>query len=262
MFFGIMQGRLSSTKKNILQFLPRNWEIEFDKAKKAKLDYIELFTTKLNDKSPIWNKNQSLLKKKIYETNLKKIILCDNFVFKKSLLSVEYSFFFNSLVRQLSNYKDSTLVVPIENVFFKKGNYNKLLNKILYFIKISKAKEVMLSFEVQTSYENVLKLKKDLKNKYFQITFDVGNIFIIDNNNKSLMTYLNKTKNFINHIHIKDRDKEGSNVVLGTGIIDFKKFFKTIKKIGYNQTFTFETNRGKNFFLTAKKNLSFVKRKL
>ena len=152
--------------------------------------------------------------------------------------------------------------MPIENVFFKKSNKNKLLNKILYFIKISKAKEVMLSFEVQTSYENVLKLKKDLKNKYFQITFDVGNIFIIDNNNKSLMTYLNKTKNFINHIHIKDRDKEGSNVVLGTGIIDFKKFFKTIKKIGYNQTFTFETNRGKNFFLTAKKNLSFVKRKL
>ncbi|MDB2652068.1 hypothetical protein N9Y53_00895, partial [Candidatus Pelagibacter bacterium] len=75
MHFGIMQGRLSKAKKGILQFLPKNWRMEYDLLNKANLDYIELFTTRYNDRSPIWNKRNLDLKKKISQTKLKKIIL-------------------------------------------------------------------------------------------------------------------------------------------------------------------------------------------
>ena len=120
-------------------------------------------------------------------------------------------------------------------------------------------KKVKISFEVQVSLQTILRLKKDLNNELFKITFDTGNIFIIDRCNKSLITYFNKTKNFTNHVHLKDRDINDNNVIFGTGIINFKEFFKIIKKAQYNQTFTFETNRGQNFMETAKNNLIFVK---
>ena len=62
MYFGIMQGRLSKVKNGVLQFLPKNWKKEFDLLNKINLDYIELFTTKFKDQSPIWNTNNKILK--------------------------------------------------------------------------------------------------------------------------------------------------------------------------------------------------------
>ena len=255
-----MQGRLTKSKKNVLQFLPKNWKVEYDRLKETKLDYIELFTTKFNDESPIWNENKSLLEKKISQTKLKKIIVCDNYAFKSSLIGDNYFKFFNKIISRLASFKNSTLIIPIEDILFKKENYKELLNVISHFIIKSKKNGVQLSFEVQVPLKTILKFKKDLNNRFFKITFDTGNIFLIENNNKSFLNYFNKTKNFVNHIHLKDRDLQGNNVVLGTGIVNFRMFLKKLKKINYKQNITFETNRGKNCLLTAKNNLKFVKK--
>ena len=109
MFFGIMQGRLSKVNKGILQFQPYNWKVEFDRIKKVKLDYIELFTWKFNDRSPIWNLNQKILKTKIKKTKLKKIILCENFVFETDLLSNKYFTYFKKLIDRLAYFKNSKI---------------------------------------------------------------------------------------------------------------------------------------------------------
>ena len=61
MQFGIMQGRLTIAKNNILQKLPSNWEKEYENLSAVKLDYIEIFTTKYRDKSPIWKSNPKFL---------------------------------------------------------------------------------------------------------------------------------------------------------------------------------------------------------
>ncbi|WP_440677353.1 sugar phosphate isomerase/epimerase family protein [Candidatus Pelagibacter sp. HIMB1587] len=262
MFFGIMQGRLSESKKGKLHFLPKKWKIEYDRLNEVNLDYIELFTTKFKDHSPIWNENNSILKKKINQTNLKKIILCDNYVFKKSLISITYKNYFKKIIKKLSPFPNSVLLIPIENLLFEKKNYKKLLKVVNYFLINSKKKDIEISFEVQVDLKTILKFKKDLKNKLFKITFDTGNIFLINKNNKSLENYLENTKNFINHIHLKDRDALGNNVVLGTGLINFKNILKYLKKTNYNKTFTFETNRGNHYLTTAKNNLALVKKYL
>jgi|TARA_B110000305_G_scaffold91094_1_gene102731 hypothetical protein len=262
MFFGIMQGRLSKSKKDTLQFLPKNWKIEYDRLKEINLDYIELFTTKFKDNSPIWNEKNSTLKKEINQTRLKRIILCDNYVFKKSLISNNYKNYFNKIINKLSSFQNSILIIPVENFFFENKNYSKLKRAVNYFLINSKQKNVQISFEVQATLKTILKFKKDLKNELFKITFDTGNIFLIDKNNKSLINYLKKTKNLINHIHLKDRDAFGNNVVFGTGLIDFKNIFKSLKKVEYNKTFTFETNRGNHYLATAKSNLALVKKYL
>ena len=254
-----MQGRLSKVKNGILQFLPKNWKKEYDLLNKTNLDYIELFTTKFKDQSPIWNKNNLILKKRINQTKLKKIILCENYVFQKNLLSKYYKHYFNKLIFQLSLFENSLIIIPIENIYFKSKNYQKLLRLVCYLIERSKNKGVEISFEIQCNLRVILKFKKDIKSNFFKITLDTGNIFLIDKKNKNLEYYILGTKNFINHVHLKDRNQDGENVVLGTGLINFKNIIKIFKKIKYNNTFTFETSRGDKFLNTAKHNLKYIK---
>jgi sugar phosphate isomerase/epimerase len=67
-------------------------------------------------------------------------------------------------------------------------------------------------------------------------------------------------KPLINHIHIKDRNKFKMNVVLGTGIINFKSFFRLLKKLKYNRDITLETNRGCDAISTGYRNLVLVEK--
>ena len=68
--------------------------------------------------------------------------------------------------------------------------------------------------------------------------------------------------NNIGHIHIKDKNKKKQNVKITTGLVDFNKFFKIIKKKKYGKNFTFETTRGSNPIETAKNNIKFLKKSL
>ena len=65
-------------------------------------------------------------------------------------------------------------------------------------------------------------------------------------------------KKEIKHIHIKDKNKNLENVILGNGKVNFLKFFKLLKKIKYNGNLTVECTRGNNHLKTAKKNIVFI----
>ena len=259
MQFGIMQGRLTIAKNNILQKLPSNWEKEYDNLSAVKLDYIEIFTTKYRDKSPIWKSNPKFLQKKILSTNLKRLILCDNFILESNVLESKYKKYFNLLIKKTKLFNNSLLVIPLDKVLFNDGHYRLVVKKIINLIRISKRNNTVVSFEIDISLSRILKLIKDVNSKNFKITFDTGNIFLLKNNNKYLLNYFMKIKNRINHIHIKDRNIFGDNVILGSGLVNFQMFFNAIKKIKYNKTLTFETHRGKNPIKTAKNNISFIK---
>ena len=65
-------------------------------------------------------------------------------------------------------------------------------------------------------------------------------------------------KKEIKHIHIKDKNKNLENVILGNGKVNFLKFFKLLKKIKYKGNLTVECTRGNNHLKTAKKNIVFI----
>ena len=62
----------------------------------------------------------------------------------------------------------------------------------------------------------------------------------------------------IGHVHIKDKNSENENTILGTGLVDFEKVFDAFKDIGYEGPFTFETTRGSNPLNTAVYNMKLV----
>ena len=109
-------------------------------------------------------------------------------------------------------------------------------------------------YKFETLDKNILEIIK--KEKNFGITCDTGNLWL---NDKSFYKKISAFHNKITHVHLKDRDINGKNVRIGEGKVNFKLFFKQLKKINYVNTFTFETHRGSDSFITAKSNLNFIK---
>ena len=63
-------------------------------------------------------------------------------------------------------------------------------------------------------------------------------------------------------VHIKDRRKGGSSVLLGRGDTNFPGFFLALKDIGYQEPLILETPLGSDVLQTAQNHLAFVRRHL
>ena len=65
-------------------------------------------------------------------------------------------------------------------------------------------------------------------------------------------------KKYIWHIHLKDKNWRGQNVILGSGSVNFNFIFNAIKKIKYKGKYTFETNRGNKPIKTMCENKNYI----
>ncbi len=259
--FGIMQGRLTKTRNNVLQKFPKYWKKEFKYLDQTNLEYIEFFTeNKKNIKNPIWN-NQGVkeIKKKLPRVKYKRLILCDNFSVDNLIIKKETKKYLFNLIERLRLFKDSKLIIPILlKKKIKKNTFYKYLSAIKEIINYSKKNKVKVSFEFDTNIKVIKKFcDKFSNNKNFFITYDTGNAYVISKNFYKEILILRK---FVDHIHLKDRDNLGNNIVLGQGKINFDLFFRNLNKHKkYNGTITFETNRGINPIKTASSNLRIIK---
>ena len=210
--------------------------------------------------NPFWsNKSLNDIKKNISQIKFKKIILCDNYTVENLFIEKKTEQYLINLIDRLSFFKDSKLIIPIvSKKLFLEKIFNKHTILISRLLDYSKNKKVNLSFEIDTNIKIIKKFcKKFSNNKLFAITYDTGNAFLF---NKNFYTEINSIKNAINHIHLKDRDFFGNNVVLGQGKIKFDLFFKNLNTPkNYNGTITFETNRGNDPISTANSNYTIIR---
>ena len=123
-------------------------------------------------------------------------------------------------------------------------------------IKFKKA-EIKLALETNLDAKHLLKFFKIISNSNSYIVYDTGNR--LKKNHKQYLEIL-KLKKKIIHIHLKDKNFLGQNVILGNGKVNFSLIFKSLKKINYKGNFVFETNRGDNPIATMKDNLIFIKK--
>jgi len=258
MKFGITQGRLTNEKKGILQKFPLKWDKEFDFLKFINLDYIELFLEKkINKDNPIWTKvGQKKLLEKLKETNLNHHVVCDNYILNKSLDNLNLIKYYKKLFKSIKAINCKLLIIPIEKKNFSKKNISKFLNFIFFLKQESKKYKIKILLEINENFKVFNKFLTTSKMNDIQITFDTGNFYL---KNKNVFENLIKYYPHINHIHLKDRNKLGENVIFGTGKINFINLIKFLKKKRYNKLITFETNRGKIALDTAINNLKIVK---
>ena len=257
---GIVQGRLTSSPKKRLQFFPKNWSQEFKIASQLGYDFIEFFTErKFNKKNPIWNsiwiKEYLKLSKKY---NLKIINFCDDYIISNSIGTKKTQNYLSKLLINLRKLKVKNLILPM----YGKSNLNdKNYFKYIKSIKkiANKSNKIKILIESNISPYKFFELKKKINSKKVLFLFDTGNRI---NLKRDMYQDFESMYHFIEHIHIKDKNLNSENVKLNTGLVNFNKFFKIIKKKKYKKNFTFETTRNNDPINTAKNNLEFLKQKL
>jgi len=87
------------------------------------------------------------------------------------------------------------------------------------------------------------------------VVYDTGNRVAFGHDLPGDIRLLNDA---IKHVHIKDKNAENENVLLGTGLVNFHDVFLALAEIDYLGNFTFEAQRGSNPVNTARYNINLV----
>ncbi len=258
---GFIQGRLTKPpSKNILQYFPQeNWKKEFFNAKKNNFQYIEYFVErKFNKRNPFWSlkglKQINLLAK---NNNLINYSLCDDYFINHSFIKYRnFTKYTDTIVKNLSLLKIKIYVLALfEKSELKKNNLKKFVYNIKYLSERLKEKKIKLALETNLENKYIKDLIYLVNNKNLFIVYDTGNRL-----KKGNLQYkeIIELKNYICHVHLKDKNLKKQNVLLGSGKVDFRKIFKALKKIKYKGKYTFETNRGDLPIETMKNNRKII----
>ena len=122
--------------------------------------------------------------------------------------------------------------------------------------RLQKAR-IKLGIETNLSTDYLLKFFKNIESRNSFLVYDTGNR--LKKNHMQSLEIL-KLKKKIIHIHLKDKNFLGKNVIMGNGRVNFISIFKSLKKIAYNGNFVFETPRGEDVIITMRNNLKFIRR--
>ena len=257
---GIVQGRLSASPSKRLQFFPKNWRAEFRVARDLGYDFIEFFTErKFNKKNPIWS--TSLLHEYFdlaKKNNLKILNFCDDNIISNSIKVKKTQNYLIKLLKNLYILNIKNLILPMygkSNLTDK--NYFEYISPIKTILKKSKKIKILIESNISPcEFEN---FKKKINDERVLFLFDTGNRI---NLKRNLYEDFKSMFKYVEHIHIKDKNKRKQNVSIGTGLVNFDKFLKILNDTKYKKNFTFETTRGSNPISTAKKNILFLKKKI
>ncbi len=254
---GFVQGRLTKSPNNSLQYFPKKWDEEFKNANKLRVNFIELFSErKFNSKNPIWSKNGvESYKKNLKKNSLKPYAFTDNYIISNNLKLTKTKKYLNRLIKQINSLNIKFLILPMygKSILTDK-NYVSFIKSLKI---LTKNKKVKFLIESNISISTFKKIEKEVNNRNLFFLYDVGNRALLGNDPEIDILQLGKKR--LKHVHIKDKNTKGMNVKLGTGIAKFKKVFKALNKINYRGAFAFETTRQNNPIQTMRYNIKFLK---
>lgn len=259
--FGIVQGRLSYSKQ-LQEFPQNNWQNEFKDAKKIGFDFIEfLIEREHNSQNPFWSVNGNKeIDNLLDNNNLKKYSICLDYIINHSIIydhKKEVANYVNIFIENAIINKFKVIILPLlEN---NDINENNIDFYIKYLKKLSENySDIIFCVETLLDSKNLLYLLSNINCDNLKCVFDTGNrVLLSENLNEDIFVL----KDYIFHVHIKDKDKHGANVILNTGLVNFDSVLKSLKKINYKNPFVFETTRGEIPIKTAMQHMEFIKNK-
>lgn len=118
---------------------------------------------------------------------------------------------------------------------------------------------VDLSLETTLPAELVARFVDDVGHPRLKIYYDVGNASALGYNVES---ELGSVGSKISGVHLKDRKRNGPNVPMGEGCVDFPAAFRALRKLPYEGPLILETTTGRNPMEMGIRHLEFVRRGL
>ena len=263
--FGFIQGRMTiPPKKDILQYFPKkNWKKEFYYAKKLNFNFIEYFGERnYNKNNPLWNiKSLKKINHLVKKNKLYNYSFCDDLFINNNLLKFKnLEEYYKELIFNLNFIKIKLYVLALfEKSLINKKNlisYAKILKKIAFKFK---NKNIKIALETNLESKLFIRLLRLINEDNVYIVYDTGNR--LKNPNLQYQEII-KLKKHIIHVHLKDKNFNGDNVILGTGSVNFDAIFMALKRIKFKGKFVFETNRGNNPRKTMLNNKNYILKKV
>jgi len=258
--YGFSQGRLSTPPGDQLQWFPQEkWRTEFFNAGNLGCSFIELLIEReRNPLNPIWSdKGRSEIKKLCIANNLTPYSIVLDYIIDNSILDPANQKAVASIYESISvasKLNCHIIVLPLmEESALTKDNFLAISKVIREAGIVADKLNIMLCIETLLPAEDVNEFINIVGLKSLKAVFDTGNRA---SENIDLKGQIIKMGNNIGHVHIKDKDRFGNNVVLGSGLVNFCRVFEALDEISYDGCLNFETNRGTVPLDTARFNIA------
>jgi len=253
--FGIIQGRLSKPPADQLQWFPQDcWQDEFHNAKKLGIDFIELLDeNRYNKDNPIWSDSgRSQLKSVSQKTGRQLYSICTDYIMANTLLDNKDTTT-KGHVKKLIDHADKlgckVIVLPLfEKSKLSTSTTHLFIPIIRDFAQYAAQLNINICIESLLDGPNLKIFLESINESNVGCVFDTGNRVV---DNPQLDEEIKLLGDWITHVHIKDKNYVGENVLLGTGLVNFAKVFEALVEIRYEGPLVFETTRGTDPLVTA-----------
>ena len=269
-----MGGRLSSPINNEIQCFPfDSWQEEFKLAKNIGFNSID-WIVDLYKKNPIFNDDSvKHMKNLIRESGVNITTICADYFLHKKLFREnqdelkENIVILKTLIKQANKLDIKIIEIPfVDNSSLRTlEDKQELMNNLEYVIPIIEENEIKIALETDLPPEKLRDMVAEINHPNILLNYDVGNS---TSNGFDIKTEWKILNDLIISVHIKDRKIGGTTVPLGTGDVDFKIFFESLKKYGYSSDLIIQGARedldSKKILVgeTCKKYFGFVKQYL
>lgn len=258
--FGIVQGRLSKAPSGELQYFPHEkWASEFGIGCDLGYGFIELLIER-DDKpsNPFWVNSGSELKAKAQNANSEIYTVCSDYVIDHSLFNdVNNSVVAHTLavVERSAEIGANALILPLlEESDCSLYSFSRMAEVLGTVADAAERHGITVLLETLLTADDLLLLLAETNRSNVKVVFDTGNRINLTSN---LSHEILKLGEHIGHVHIKDKNEANENVILGTGKVNFLEAAEALRMICFDQSFAFETTRGKDPVRTAKFHLDF-----
>ncbi|OHA42069.1 MAG: hypothetical protein A3H68_03110 [Candidatus Taylorbacteria bacterium RIFCSPLOWO2_02_FULL_46_40] len=249
---GIVQGRLTASHGRGIQFFPfDNWQNEFFVAAELGLSDIDfIFDLDRFEDNPLWTKTGRNTIRKITNDSgvVVKHITADFFMhqpfFRNSESVIRNNIFvLINLIHFAEEIGAKNIEVPLLDNSSAKTEKDKktLADSLSEVIAKTNKSDINLTLETDLLPNPFLKLLEQIKEPRVKIVYDTGNSASQGFNPKEELTTL---KDYLSHIHIKDRILKGDTVPLGAGNTKFDEIFQALNTLGFNGNFVLQAARG------------------
>jgi L-ribulose-5-phosphate 3-epimerase UlaE len=258
--FGIVQGRLIESPAGLIQYFPKdNWEDEFSIASSLSIENIELIADReYNSNNPIWT-DEGL--DKLINLSLNKNVnihtVCNDHIINYSLINNNDILNQNLMLIEISKKLNcNKYILPFfEESELNMSNFKEFIKPLRIIAEACQKANLILCIETILNGKELLVLLNEINHINVKVVFDTGNRIAFGHDLYQDIILLN---NHIEHIHIKDKNINNENVLLGSGLVNFLQVFKALNNINYKKSYTFETVRGSSPTNTCKHNISFI----
>ena len=258
--YGFSQGRLTRSPNHQLQWFPQDkWREEFSYAAKLGCSFIELLIEReRNNRNPVWSPSgRTEILHQFTKNGLTPHSLCFDYIIDHSIINDIDKTTYASLIECLTiaaELKCKVVILPLmEASSLTIENMKDMANLLTKVGLTAKSYEISLCIEALLPAEELNKFLNIINMKHVKAVFDTGNRVVESFNLKQEIIKLAKN---IGHVHIKDKNKFGENVVLGSGLVDFCEVFEALNAISYQGPLNFETHRGASPLYTAEHNIT------